>query len=199
MLRVAGLSVLLLSLGAPAYQSVQRRAESVGNLGRFLERYVGDCDSDDPNFDRAQCEADAKAQRAEFQGRLIRLDFDDLRGQIKLVGWDARKNAYRLELTPFFSERGLGLSIGKPKRLTSDGLPVVRNIPIWVKGVGNEPEFVFRRQLDRGMVRLELLVKPKRAWRLKKGRHTVRGADVSLKGFRLYPSRGDTVLAELTY
>jgi hypothetical protein len=105
-----------------------------------------------------------------------------------------------VHLTPFFSERGLGLSVGKPSRLTSEGYPVVKNVPIWVKLPKDESEFIFRRDLERGNVKIELLVKPQRAWIMKsKTGEVVRGAEVALAGVRVYGSRGSAVLAEQTY
>ena len=93
------------------------------------------------------------------------------------------------------------MTVGKPERLNKEGYPVMKNIPIWVKSPDGREDFNFRRQLERGMVRLELLVKPKKAWRLKRtnGEPDYRGVAVDLVGLRIYAARGSTVLAEQTY
>ena len=76
----------------------------------------------------------------------------------------------------------------------------MKNVPIWVKLPKGEEEFAFRRQLERGMVRLEMLVRPRKAWRMKRkdGDGDYRGVDVALVGVRVYSDHGD-VLAEQTY
>jgi hypothetical protein len=120
--------------------------------------------------------------------------------QITVAEFDQSKSMFRVHLTPFFSERGLGLSVGKPSRLTSEGYPVVKNVPIWVKLPKDQSEFIFRRDLERGNVKIELLIKPQRAWVLKsRNGETVRGAEVALAGVRVYGNRGSDVLAEQTY
>lgn len=200
MMITSTLSLLILVASATPYERARGNAEVIENLGRFLEEYVGQCDSDEPLFDKAACEQKAKSVRRKYRGRTLRLEVDSPRDLVSVAKFDQRKKMFRVHLTPFFSERGLGLSVGRPRKLTAEGYPVVRNVPIWVKLPDGEPEFVFRRQLDRGMVRLELLFKPKRAWQLKRrGGDAVRGAEVALVGVRVYGSRGGTLLAEQTY
>lgn len=193
-------SLLLTGLLAGAsYDGLLKKAERITNVGRFLEEYVGECESSEPTFDRAACESRAQEARAQYRGRTLVIEMGDVSEQIAFGGWDDRQGAYRLLLTPFFSERALGLSVGKP-RLSGTGAPVVKNIPIWVRRPKGEPDFGFRRQLERGMVRLELVVRPQGAWRLRgKGEAAVRGAEVSLIGIRVYASRGQQILAEQTY
>lgn len=186
-------------LAGTSYDGVLKKAERITNLGRFLEEYVGECESTEPTFDRAGCETRAQQTRSEYRGRTLVVEVGDASERVAFGGWDERRGAYRLLLTPFFSERALGLSVGKP-RLSGSGAPVVKNIPIWVPRPKDEPDFGFRRQLERGMVRLELVVRPQGAWRLRgKGDATVRGAEVSLLGIRVYASRGQRILAEQTY
>ena len=62
------------------------------------------------------------------------------------------------------------------------------------------PAFIFRRNLERGMVRLELVVVPKASYRVRrKGDEPVRGLDVALEGLRLIDARSGAVLVERTY
>jgi hypothetical protein len=193
-------TIILLSLAAsPSYDRVRDSAQTVSNLGRFLEEYVGDCEHDEPRFDKAGCEQKAKEARERFKGRTLMLELEPGE-QVKVAEFDKSKGMFRVHLTPFFSERGLGLSVGKPSRLTPEGYPVVKNVPIWVKLPKDESDFIFRRALERGDVRLELLVKPQRAWVMKtKTGEVLRGAEVALVGVRVYGSRGSDVLAEQTY
>lgn len=189
---------VLALLAQPNYASARGGAEPVKNLGRFLEQYLGECESEDPSFNKSACEATAKKVQDSYRDQTLRLELEEVGDQFHLAQWDAPKNAFRVHLTPLFSERALALSVGRPTRLNDDGLPVMKNLPVWVKIPKDTPEFVFRRELERGQVRLELLFKPKGPWRLKrKGDTDIRGAEVALVGLRLY--RGDTVIAEQTY
>ena len=197
MLAVA-LVASLTALGAPGYAELASGAEPVKNLGRFLEHYLGDCDSDDPGFDRKGCEAaTARAQRA-YEGRTLRLEIEDVEGVLQFAKFDAERGAFRMHLTPFFAERASALTLGKPVRLDGEGRPVMKNRPVWVTKPADEDDLVFRRALERGMVRLELLVRPVRPWRMepKRGGPALRGVEASLVGLRVIASRGDAVLAE---
>jgi hypothetical protein len=196
-----GTAVVLfaLSTASPSYATLRQSADPVPNLGRWLEKYVGDCDSSDPSFDKRGCEDQAASAQRRENGKVLLLEIEPGE-QLTFNQFDTQKSAYRLLLAPFFGERALALSVGKPDKLTGDGLPVVKNVPIWVKLPKGEEEFAFRRMLERGMVRLEMLVKPRKAWRMKRkdGESDYRGVDVALVGVRVYSERGD-VLAEQTY
>lgn len=193
-------ALALLALGAPSFSSLSGDATPVNNLGRFLERYIGDCDhSDTPGFDEKACKEEVAAVRRKHRGKLIRVRIENLEGQLKFAGWDKRKNAFRLHLTPFFPERDVAMTVGKPKRY-KEGMPVLRNIPVWVPRPDGEPEFAFRRRLERGMVRLDLLVRPKTTWRkARKDEDAMRGLVVELVALRLLPARGDKPLAERVF
>jgi hypothetical protein len=195
---VVGASVIAQGGG---YANLRSSAGSLKNLGRFLEAYLGDCTSDDPMFDRASCESRAQTVQREQQGKLMRIEFEDVSDQIRLAGWDKDRGAFLVHFTPIFSERGLALSAGKPAKLNAEGLPVVKNLPIWVKLPAGESEFDFRRQLERGNVRLEIIFKPTRPWAMQKSKASepVRGVSVDLVGVRLYSGHGDNVLAEQIY
>ena len=105
-----------------------------------------------------------------------------------------------MNLVPIFDERGLALSVGKPRKVDRQGRPVLRHVPIWVQRDKGEPELLFKRRMLRGTARLELVVEPVRAWRLRrKGDDDLRGMEVRLVGLRMLPSRGDGVLAEQVY
>ena len=193
-------ATILITLASTPYDRVRGGAQTVSNLGRFLEEYVGDCEHDSPGFDKLGCEQKAQSARDRYRGRTLMLEVDGSSDQVSVAEFDPSKGMFRVHFTPFFSERGLGLSVGKPSRLTSEGYPVVKNVPIWVKLPKGESEFIFRRDLERGNVRIELLVKPQRAWIMKsRAGEIVRGADVALVGVRVYGSRSSEVLAEQTY
>lgn len=192
--------VAALVAAAPGYSELRLEAEPITNLGRFLERYLGDCESDDPSFDKRSCEEGVAEVRKRWNDKLLVIEIEAPEEQLRLAELEARRKAYRLHLTPFFGERALAMTVGKPDRLNKDGLPVMKNIPIWVAAPDGRDDFNFRRQLERGMVRLELLVRARRPWRLeRKGETPFRGLEVELAGLRLYPLQGRAVLAEQTY
>jgi|JI10StandDraft_1071094.scaffolds.fasta_scaffold469110_2 hypothetical protein len=191
--------VATLIVAAPSYTAVRSDAAPIKSLGRFLEQYVGDCESEDPEFDKRGCEAAAASAREGMAGKLLRLELDDPSEVLAFADWDARRSAFRLHFTPFLSDRGVGLSAGKPTGLTPAGQPIVKNIPLWVPLPKGEAEFGFRRQLERGMVRLEIIFKPGKVWAMqRRGESPVRGVAVEIVGVRVL-ARGDQVLSEETY
>ncbi len=193
-------ATILVALASTPYERIKESAQTVANLGRFLEEYVGDCAYDDPRFDKTGCEKKAEEARNRYRGHAIVFEVDAESQQLHVAEFDKSRQMFRVHFTPFFSERALGLSVGRPSRLTPEGYPVVKNIPIWVKLPKDQQEFIFRRDLERGLVKLELVVKPQRTWTLKsKSGELVRGAEVALAGVRVYGNRGSDVLAEQTY
>ena len=200
------LVVLATLLSAPSYASVSDSAHRIDNLGRFLEGYVGRC-NDNPKTAAAQRTAERRACksavdrfRTTWRGKPLRVEVDDPGQVLSVVGFDKRKGAFRLNLVPFFAARGLGLSVGRPRHFNADGEPVMRHLPVWVRLPKDTPAFVFRRNLERGMVGLELVVVPRKAYRLpRRGRAPVEGLDVKLRGVRLVDARSGDTLAEQTY
>ncbi|MFO0729262.1 MAG: DUF6066 family protein [Myxococcota bacterium] len=190
---------LALAVTAVPYAGQRSDAEPIKNLGRFLEEYLGDCLSEDPAFDKRSCEANADMVRRGRSGKLYVLSVEDPADRLQFNGWDAKRNAYRMLLTPFLSDRNLGLTAGKPGSFTKDGQPVLKNMPIWVPVPKGADQTALERELKRGMVRLELLFRPGKPWAFeRKGDTPVRGMAVDLAGIRVY-SRSDQVLAEQTY
>lgn len=192
------LVVTTLMFGA-SYDSSRDRADLIPNLGRFLEEYLGDCMSNDPAFNRNECEAAAEKVRKENRGKLFRIELDSRPNQLEFAGWDERRKAFRAHLTPFFGERGLALTVGKPRKLSKDGYPILPNLPIWLKLPSGETEFIFRRRVERGALRLELVFRPQRTWAFEHAADgPMRGVAVNLVGVRVY-DRSGKVLAEQSY
>ena len=195
------IALLTIVSATTAFDALLAEAKPVPNLGRLLAGYVGDC-APKGGQDRVQraCRRAVQRFQRDWSGRLIRVEIEDPGHVLHFVGFDRRKEAFRLNLVPFFPARGLGMSVGRPRRINSEGLPVMRNLPLWVKLPEDQPPFVFRRDLERGMVRLELVVVPKKAYRMRRaGKAPVRGLEVTLKGLRLVGARSGEVLMERTY
>lgn len=189
-------SVLL--FGA-SFDSARDRAELIPNLGRFLEGYLGDCESSDPSFNRSACEAAAEKVRREQNGKLFRVELQSDPEQVEFAGWDDRRKAFRAHLTPFFGERGLAMTVGRPRKLSKEGHPILPNLPVWLKPPKGEDEFIFRRRVERGMLRLELVFRPQRAWHFANAAEgPIRGMAVKLVALRVYDRSGG-VLAEQSY
>lgn len=192
--------LLLLVVMPGSYKTERESAERVPNLGRFLESYLGDCMSDDPSFDKKGCLAEAARVQKEKNGKVHVFEVPDATTMFQLKSFDSAKGVYRVAVTPFFSERALAMSVGKPTKLTADGLPIVKNVPLSVKMPAGETEFSFKRRLERGHVTVEIMFKPRAPWTMKpKGQPPLRGLSVDLVGIRLTQSPGETVIAEETY
>lgn len=195
------ISLCLLMAAASPYERIQARATSVPSLGRWLKDYLGECPRGaTQKAERAACLAEARRFRRSWGGQALQFTVEEPADVLSVVGFDQRKKAFRLNLIPFFSARGFGLSVGRPRRLTGDGRPVMRHWPLWVRLPEDTPPFVFRRNLERGMVQLELVVVPKVPYRLRRSKRTpIRGLEVTLRGLRLVQARSGDVLAERTY
>lgn len=189
-------------LTAAPYAELRGRAETIDNLGRWLTDYVGDCASAEAPTarDRRVCRSRVARFRKKWRGKLVRVTLDEPVDLLTLEAFDQRKKAFRVNLLPFIAARGIGMSVGRPRRLDAEGRPVVGHLPLWVRLPEDTPAFVFRRNLERGMVRLELVVVPKGAYRMRRaGQAPVRGLEVTLKGLRLVRARSGDVLAEQTF
>lgn len=199
---MTALGIALWLTASANYEAVRKDAEPIPNLGSFLERYVGNCHAKDvsPDFDKKSCLSALKRAQRTYRGKRLLIEISDLESRLNLIKWDKNKQAYRFHLTPLFSERNYGLSVGRPQRLNKQGFPVIRNLPIWVRRDEAEPEFIFKNRFRRGKVRLELIVTPVKTWRFsRKKTEDLAGVEVKLLGLRLYESRGSKLLAEQTY
>lgn len=175
-----------------AFDRAAKEATPIDGLGRFLERVLGACDGvDEDRVDRRVCDKKAEEAREALEGRLLLFESSELAGRFSAPEWDPRKRRYRVLWTPIFGERGLGLTVGRPSRLDSAGNPVLERRALWVDRPSNLPEFIFRRDLERGMVDLELLIVAGDTWRLRRrGGPDVRGLEVELRGLRLRTRSG---------
>ena len=194
------IAVLTLVSASTAFDTLVAEAKPVPNLGRLLAGYVGECDAGEVADGRQACRRSVRRFRRDWRGQLARVTIEEPADVVRFVGFDRRKKAFRLNLVPFFAARGFGMSVGRPRRINGQGQPVMRNLPLWVKLPEDRPPFVFRRDLERGMVRLELVVVPKKTYRVRRaGKTPVRGLEVALKGLRLVGARSGEVLVEQTY
>src|SRR5688500_2877885 len=112
MMFISTTATILITLASTPYDRVRGAAQSVSNLGRFLEEYVGDCEHDSPGFDKFGCEQKAQSARERYRGRTLMLEVDGSSDSVSVAEFDTNKGMFRVHFTPFFSERGLGLSVG---------------------------------------------------------------------------------------
>src|SRR5438552_18554410 len=101
----AALLAPMLAVSAPDYPTLRAQAEPVSNLGRFLERVVGDCDHDDAAFDKKGCQEEAAKNLKRYESQTIMVEVDQPEEQLHFADWDQGRQSYRLHLTPFFGER----------------------------------------------------------------------------------------------
>lgn len=187
---LAGLFALA-AAGSPGFDAVAASARPIAALDRFLDDAVGRCATPtDPRFDRRGCLAEARRRRRAMADDRWRLDIRGLRGRLDPPVWDRRRRAWRVLLTPIFGERGLGLSVGRPSRVDRAGRPVVRKVPLWVRRPDDLPEFIFRRDLERGKVTLRILVTVGERWSFGRGERAVEGLSVRLVGWQLVHRSG---------
>lgn len=198
MIGVISLFALASAAGADDFDRAWAEAEEVSRLEAFLDETVGDCEKV-PNKDGARraCEREAQSVRRERSGKVFAVRFDDLASRLSDFGFDRKKKQYRVLLTPVFGAGGLGLTLGAPLRLDGAGHPIVRRLPVWLTKPSDVPEPFFRRDVERGLLRMELLFEVERAWRMQRAGHVVRGLSVRLRGLRLR-TRSDVIAETLS-
>ena len=179
-----------------SFGDLEAKATPIKEIGAFLQKILGDCDQGrHQRFEKQKCLEEAERNRKGYKGRLLVLNVKKLSGYFSKPRWNARRRAYKVMFTPVFGSRGLGLSVGRPKRLDRQGRPVMRRIALWLTRPSSMPEFVFFRNIERGMVSMKLFIKLVRPWTLKKrDLGEVRGISVELKALQLRSRQ--TVLAE---
>lgn len=183
-----------LVLAASPFES----AEEIPRLDAFLDAYVGTCRSHAPAV-RAECERDAHAARRRLTGEAFRLE-GDARVQLSVRSVDAQRGVIRVRILPFWSEGGLGLSVGRPRRLDGQGNPLVRTLDLEVPLPDDEPAFIARRRFEMGRVRLEWVVRPQSSWSLSRpGEDEVRGVAVRPVALRIVEPRTGKVVTEKTW
>ena len=176
---------------APPFES----AQPMPRLDSFLEAYVGTCERRAAAA-RAECERAARGARERANGAAFRLE-GDARAQLSVRGVDERRGVVHLRILPFWSERGLALSVGQPRRLDGQGNPLVRTFDLEVPLPDDEPAFIARRRFEMGRVRLEWVVRPRAPWSLSRpGEDDVRGVAARPVALRIVEPRTGKVVAE---
>lgn len=179
--------------GAGDFSALKDKATRVANLGRFLEQYVGACDQVDEPDERRRCESERRAFRAAHRGKLHWIDLGALPDGCEQVRWNADKTEVECIYVPFFSERGYGLSLERPRRLHR-GAPVVGLAGIKLRKPADEPSFGFERTIRSGRFGVELAFVPGRVWALGRGTSKVEGLAVKLRALRAYGLRDGATL-----
>ena len=180
-------------------EQAENRATAIPEIGGFLYKVLGECDQDRRGrAEKQSCLLAAKRHRRGYKGRLLVLNVKRLAGYFSKPKWNPKRRAYKVRFTPVFGGRGLGLSVGRPKRLDRRGRPVMRQMVLWLTRPESMPEFVFLRDIERGMVTMKLFFELAKPWTFKKRNSgEVRGISVRLKALQLRSRHA--VLAERRY
>ena len=177
--RVPLLMVALISTAALAdvdakFAKLRDQAEPLGAISAFVEKYVGDCQS--KLLGGGECEKNAEAFRAAATGKKFYMIITEGTSGVLSMGEVKRDGEFVLNLTPFFSGSGIGLTHGAPTKTDAEGNPVMSFIRIDSVMPENWNPAMMARQVQAQALRLQIVFTPQGTWSLpKKGGGTIKG------------------------
>lgn len=183
----------MLALASEEFAALQKSADPTGGLSSFLERYVGDCDPLETD-----CLANAKKFRQKAAGRRYSLLIgEDQATMISLESLDEDSGDLVLNVIPFFSGGGYGLSHGAPKRTDANGNPVMPMIRLKGKAPEGWNAARMARAIQARELKLHVLFSPQGTWKLpKKGGGKIQGVTSKVEGLLITHGRtGETLAA----
>lgn len=178
---VAALPSLALADADPAFTKLRDKAEAIGGLGAFLDKYVGDCGS--VLEGGGDCEKNANQFRNSANGKkYYMIVTEDSSPVLQTGGFNPRGAEVVLNLTPFFPASNSAVTHGAPTKTDANGNPVLPFIQI--KGVLPEGWNIqmFERQVQARALRIQVVFTPQGKWQLpKKGGGTIKGVKAKLE------------------
>lgn len=177
----------------PRFEKAKARAEPVGGLGAFLEKYVGDCEGD--KYASADCKKAAEKFRSQTSGRryFMVVTEDAVNLSMGSVG---PGDDFVLHLVPFFSAGDKAVTHGAPGRLDGNGNPVMPLIKVRGSAPPGQDVQTLARWASMRMFRLEVVFTPQGVWELKKkGGEKVTGVKGKLEAVLVKIGRSDEPIA----
>ncbi len=184
--RNAALVGMLLSAVAVAdvdarFAKLRDQAEALATLSAFMEKYVGDCG---PKMLAGNCEKNSAVFRRGATGKkFYMIVTEESSGVLSLGEANMRQGTFVLNMTPFFSAAGMGLSQGSPTKTDQDGNPVLSFLRIEAKmPEGWDMATVARQTQSRGF-RIQIVFTPEGTWTLpKRGGGVIHGVKARFDG-----------------
>jgi hypothetical protein len=170
--RRALLSIPLLAvLALPAFaaraesrfDAIKDRAERVGSLPGFLERFIGSCKD---VYQRQACEKNVAVARRSYEGKVLVATVTDRAAEI--VRAEMLGDRYRIFLTPFIDGGGYALTHGAPAGQDSEGRPRIGFVVMQGGLPPGATELDFQSPFRTGNVEMEVVFRPEGTWKLKR-------------------------------
>jgi hypothetical protein len=174
------------------FAQLRSSSETLGSLGAFLEKYVGDC----PTGSAPQCRSTASAFRSRSnKTRFFMLLTDEAAGTLSAGRFDSSRGEYELRLTPFFAAGRYALTHGAPRQTDAAGNPL---LPLLTMR-GKAPEYWDASRLQRLIagreLRVELVFTPREVWTLARRRgETIRGVKSRIDAVQVTNGRTGEVI-----
>lgn len=189
LLAVVSSSVALADMD-PKFEEIKEKAEALGSLGQFLDKYVGNCESVIQGG--GDCLKAAEAYRKGATGKkfyMIILEQDAT--MLQMGPYNPKGDEFTIHMTPFFPASNSALTHGAPTRTDANGNPVMSFLPIKapIPEMGNVGEI--SRAISSRQLRLQIVFTPQGLWTLpKKGGGKITGVKAKLDA--IYVTYGRT-------
>lgn len=195
MTRAMLVGCLLISAIAAAQSSpterfgrMRGRAESLGGLSAFLEKYVGDCT--DP-AGLAECRSNAERYRREVAGKTFFMIVDEDSAITSPGLIDEDRGEFTVNITPFFAASAYALTQGRPRRTDSNGNPVMPFLHVRGAIPDGENASSLQRMFRTRPFRLQVLFTPQGVWTLpKRGGGQSMGVQAKIHAILVTHTRG---------
>jgi len=184
--------------GPGRFEQLKEKASSAGSLGAFLNGFVGSCKGD--RFEQRDCERRLASARKEKRGKLVYLRLPERHASLIRLLRALPDGSLTLGLTPFFDADGYGLSRNKAPKFDRKGNPRAALLSFQVRLPESVSQRNFELLLRSRNLRLELLLRPTKAWKVKRrGEEAAQGVAAKFVGLRLSSARSGEPLGEMIW
>lgn len=198
-MRTVLLCLLILPLIAhadvdPKFARVRDAAAHLdGSLASFLDRYIGECND---AFEGQACKKNAADYRQKMNGKKYYVIVPEESATMLRAGpYDPRSDQYTVLVTPFFPGGGYALTSGQPRKLDSQGNPVLPLIVLHGKMPEGWDPMSFQRLFRNRELRVQLVFSPQGVWTMsKRGGGKLYGVKAKIEALMVtYARTGDPV------
>jgi hypothetical protein len=150
----------------PRFASLRDKAEPLGGLSAFLNRYIGECGD---MFASSDCRTKADEFRKAFKGKkLYMIVTEDVANMVSPGSYEPNTGNFTVNVLPFFSGGKYALTHGTPKKTDAAGNPILPTLTM----SGTTPEGynggMFARIFASKGVRVQVVFTPLDIWSLNK-------------------------------
>jgi hypothetical protein len=175
------------------FANLRDKAEVMGAVSAFVEKYVGDCAS--RLMGGADCERNSENFRKASTGKKFYMISTEGTSNVLSMGEvKPHTGEFILNFTPFFTASGLAITQDAPTKTDASGNPIIPFIRINGRMPDNWNPAMMTRQVQSQQLRLQAVFTPLGVWSLPKKGGPLRGVRAKFEGVLVTVGRtGETV------